>query len=425
MNDVLRFFSQLAVSYFDIYISLRFLREVFGTRESRKTFVSLSVLVCLAVRFAQAVFPPYAWLNLVISLLLMLLLAAGFDTSIWKKILASVGLTLLVAASELLIAILIGLDNLSFMRQASGAENIPYFLSRIVFWATVSAVQLIATRNKKHNLSWKIVAVEILVTATVIFELLMLCFRRHDISDIEPVILFASECTVYLVIFLKDIMVELFSSRQEASLIQKEKEFYMREAAIIEKKHGLEKQFRHDMKNRIEVIRSIAQKENIAELNTYLSDLEARQNQNVVFSDTGNLIIDSIINSKLQDAVEKGIEVKVQTSIPSGMKIGEDDMVVILGNLLDNAVEACDLISSGKYLHLVLNYEKGCIFISCHNSFDGVVDRADGGFSTRKEDNGLHGIGLRSVKKTVDEYNGEIEFSCEGNDFGVNVILYT
>ena len=217
MNDVLRFFSQLAVSYFDIYISLRFLREVFGTRESRKTFVSLSVLVCLAVRFAQAVFPPYAWLNLVISLLLMLLLAAGFDTSIWKKILASVGLTLLVAASELLIAVLIGLDNLSFMRQASGAENIPYFLSRIVFWATVSAVQLIATRNKKHNLSWKIVAVEILVTATVIFELLMLCFRRHDISDIEPVILFASECTVSLVIFLKDIMVELFSSRQEAS----------------------------------------------------------------------------------------------------------------------------------------------------------------------------------------------------------------
>ncbi|MBO4650539.1 MAG: GHKL domain-containing protein [Clostridiales bacterium] len=425
MNDLLQFLSRVAVNFFDIYICVRFFKMVLGERGCKKTLLRITILQALAVRLILSFYDPYVWVNFALSILLILLLTISFHAPLKKKILAAFAVNLMIALSETVIAILIGLENLSFLQKASNDDNIPLFLSLLLFWAIMTLTQWVITRKKrKDKIAWKVVILEVLVTFVVVFELVAVCLRREQISDIEPAILFAAECTVYLMIFLKDTMEALYSSRQEGNLIKQEKEFYMREAAIIEKKHGLEQQFRHDMKNRIQVLRNIAETNNIEELNKYLSELETRQKKNVVFSDTGNLIIDSIINSKLQDAADKGIEVSVRTQLPNDLEANSDDMVVILGNLLDNAIEACEHVEENKYVHFVMKYEMDCIFITIHNSFDGIVKRYDNGFMTRKENREHHGIGLRSVKKTVDEYDGNIDFTCEDKDFGVKVLLY-
>ena len=424
MNDVLQFLCRVAVNFFDIYICVRFFNMVLGDRGCRKNILRITILMALSVRLVFSFYKPFVWVNLILSVLLILLLTIGYEASIKKKILSALAVNAMIALSETVIAVLIGLNSLSFLQKASNNDNIPLFLSLLFFWAIMTMVQWIVTRKKKEKIAWKVVILEILVTIVVVFELVAVCMRRQEISDIEPAILFAAECTVYLMIFLKDTMEALYTSREESNLIKQEKEFYMREAAIIEKKHGLEKQFRHDMKNRIQVLRNIAETHNVEELDKYLSELETRQKQNVVFSDTGNLIIDSIINSKLQDAADKGIEVKVRTQLPNDLESNSDDMVVILGNLLDNAIEACEKVTENKYVHFAMSYEKDCIFITVHNSFDGIVKHYNNGFQTRKENMEHHGIGLRSVKKTVDEYDGNIDFSFEDKDFGVNVLLY-
>ncbi|MBR5058092.1 MAG: GHKL domain-containing protein [Clostridiales bacterium] len=425
MNDLLQFLSRAAVNFFDIYICVRFFGIVLGERGSKKTLLRVTILTALAVRLVLTFYKPYVWVNFAISILLILMLTIGFHAPLKKKILAALLVNLMIALSETVIAVLIGFKQFSFLQKGANNDNIPLFLSLLLFWAIMTLTQWLITRKKrKDKIAWKVVILEVLVTSVVVFELIAVCLRREKISDIEPAILFAAECTVYLMIFLKDTMDALYTSRQEGNLIKQEKEFYRREAAIIEKKHGLEQQFRHDMKNRIQVLRNIAKTNNVDELNKYLSELETRQKQNVAFSDTGNLIIDSIINSKLQDAADKGIEVSVRTQLPNDLEANSDDMVVILGNLLDNAIEACERVAGNKYVHFVMKYEMDCIFITIHNSFDGIVKNYDNGFRTRKEDSEHHGIGLRSVKKTIDEYNGSIDFSCEEKDFGVNVLLY-
>ena len=265
MNEFLQFLSRVAVNFFDIYICVRFFNMVLGGRGCKKTLLRITVIAALAARLVLTFYKPYVWVNFATSILLILMLTISFHAPLKKKILAALAVNLMLALSEALIAVLIGFESLSFLQKGANNDNIPLFLSLLFFWAIMTLTQWLLTRKKREKIEWKVVILEVLVTIVVVFELVAVCMRREQISDIEPAILFAAECTVYLMIFLKDTIEALFTSREEGTLIKQEKEFYMREAAIIEKKHGLEQQFRHDMKNRIQVLRNIAETKNIEE----------------------------------------------------------------------------------------------------------------------------------------------------------------
>ena len=72
-------------------------------------------------------------------------------------------------------------------------------------------------------------------------------------------------------------------------------------------------------------------------------------------------------------------------------------MVIILGNLLDNAIEACEKVNTDKYIDILMRYEDGCIILNIKNSFNQVINRAGNEFITLKKDKDLHGIGIKSV----------------------------
>ncbi|MCI5586441.1 MAG: GHKL domain-containing protein [Lachnospiraceae bacterium] len=207
-------------------------------------------------------------------------------------------------------------------------------------------------------------------------------------------------------------------------MIAQEKEYYQKEAEIIQQKQELERQFRHDLNNRLQILNDIAECGNISELKNYLSEIDTRQKKHNIYSNTGNLIIDSIINSKLQDASEKEIKVNADIILPAHIEISTDDMVIILGNLLDNAIEACEKVDADKYIDILMRYENGCIFLNIKNSFNHVINRAGDEFITLKKDKTLHGLGIKSVKNTIETYNGIIEFSSKSNEFSVDIILY-
>ena len=162
----------------------------------------------------------------------------------------------------------------------------------------------------------------------------------------------------------------------------------------------------------------------MAELKRYLSDFEKRAKEQETFSNTGNLIIDSTVNSKLQDTKEMGIEVACNVVLPASIEVNTDDMVVILGNLLDNAIEACERVKTTKYIKLFMKYETGCIIIRIKNSYDQILNKDGGKIVTRKKDKTLHGIGIKSIKSTVDKYNGTIEILSEGKEFIVDIMFY-
>ncbi|MCL2362560.1 MAG: ATP-binding protein, partial [Defluviitaleaceae bacterium] len=147
-----------------------------------------------------------------------------------------------------------------------------------------------------------------------------------------------------------------------------------------------------------------------------------------VYCDTGNIAFDSIINFKLKNAKEKNVKPKLQMSIPRTLNIEVADIVTILGNLLDNALDAVEK-STDKILRIDIEYNRGCLFIKADNSFDGEVkyetkkDSGEKSIVTHKEPS-EHGHGLKNIRKAVDKYNGKVDIVHEGNVFSVTILIY-
>lgn len=424
MIEVLQFCDRFAVNAFDLYIIVRLFGVIFRDRLYDKKFLYAAISINMIVRLLENYYVPYIWVNIITSFFLIFMVAGCYQSSMWEKAAVTAGIIALLALSEMVIALLIGIDRLSFLDTASNGESVSLFLSRILFWLLVTMLMKIIARDKPYKLSGKVMVLETVIFLFLGSEFMFLRVRKQENIVIESMLLLTSEITFYLLIYLQDCLVELFASREQAGLMEQEKEYYKREAVIIQQKQELLRQFRHDLKNRLQILNEIAERGTIPELKSYLTEIEIKHKEQEEFSNTGNLIIDSIINSKLQDATEKGIEVNATVMLPAAIEINTDDMVVILGNLLDNAIEACERTDLEKYINLFMNYEKGCVFLCVKNRFDRVVSKGHGEFLTSKKDKALHGLGIKSVKNTIKKYNGIMEFTSEGTEFCVDIILY-
>jgi len=153
-------------------------------------------------------------------------------------------------------------------------------------------------------------------------------------------------------------------------------------------------------------------------LNKLLKDNEA----DTFYSSTGNIAFDSIINYKLGIAAKNDISLDINVKIPSELNIESTDITIILGNLLDNAINAVGFTENPS-IHLAASYQKGRLFITLENTFDGVVNYKGEQIISRYDEKN-RGLGLKSIRKTVERYNGEMNVTHTDKSFLVTILLY-
>lgn len=125
--------------------------------------------------------------------------------------------------------------------------------------------------------------------------------------------------------------------------------------------------------------------------------------------------MDSIINSKLHSVDELSISVNTDILVPKKMNIDSVDLAVLLGNLLDNAIEGCLTVENHRFIDLKLHFENNQLKLKVSNPFDGTVKKQGDRILSRKEDKEMHGYGLTSIQRIVDKYQGfkQIEYTDE------------
>ncbi len=158
-----------------------------------------------------------------------------------------------------------------------------------------------------------------------------------------------------------------------------------------------------------------------------LSDQTRRQIEEAIeiydtYYDTGNACLDVLLAEKGLYCVKKGISYSVMAEAKQ-LKMENEDVYTIFGNLLDNAVEACAQCPEGKFVSLSVKPEKNFIVISCFNSFQGEIVFEHGLPKTTKSNEREHGFGLKSIKNTVAKYSGELSISTQEGVFKINIIL--
>lgn len=182
---------------------------------------------------------------------------------------------------------------------------------------------------------------------------------------------------------------------------------------------------RHDMKNHLAILRAYAALGQMEKLEQYLARLGQPLTRSG-FVHTGNLEIDSILNYKLDQAERAGARLELDVRLPEGFSADMFDLTIILGNLLDNALEGLKK-SRAKELFLYLTVDRGVLSLKIVNSYDGVVLRPDTSndsvYRSRKQGKG-HGLGLPSVRRMVDKYHGELHIDSAERMFSVEAVLY-
>lgn len=212
-------------------------------------------------------------------------------------------------------------------------------------------------------------------------------------------------------------------SQQEISLMKKQMEMQEESIRDLEKKDDETAKIRHDMKNYISCALNLAENGETDKLIEYLQEVSDKRIKNISsIVETKRKVIGVVINSKLKEAEQSNVD--THYTIMSEMdNISDIDVGILLANLFDNAIEACERNKGHSEIYLKMWCEAGYYCLELTNTVESNILADNPELKTVKKDSKLHGIGLRSTKDIVEKYNGMISFKQVSNRFSVYVSL--
>lgn len=198
----------------------------------------------------------------------------------------------------------------------------------------------------------------------------------------------------------------------ETELIQK---YYLEVENMYQKMRG----WRHDYRHHIQTMKVHMANGEINEIGAYLDMLDDDLTNVETVIKTGNRMADAILNSKLSLAAQKEITVKAEANIPVSLTVSELDLCTVIGNLLDNAMDACmELPVNERLIRIYMEMKGNYLYLSVLNTAGGKKKK---NYRTSKGEG--HGFGLRRIDMIVKKYGGYITRASEDGAFSTEVLL--
>ncbi len=181
--------------------------------------------------------------------------------------------------------------------------------------------------------------------------------------------------------------------------------------------------WRHDLKNHLQTMQAYLEMGQAEQLGNYLRELTEDYNSVDIQVRTGNAMVDAILNSKLSVVKARDIRVDATADLPPDIPVSDVDLSVMIGNLLDNAMEACLKVpQEERFLRFYMAKVRDNLYIYVMNAADGAYRRGQGKYLTTKGTDS-HGYGLHRIDKVVKKYKGYLNRQDEGNVFATEVLL--
>lgn len=231
---------------------------------------------------------------------------------------------------------------------------------------------------------------------------------------------------------LNVVVFELYIRMNEVFMHEKEKAVYAQQLGIISEntmqQQKIMEEFhaeKHDLVNELIVLKESVERNDqdsaIRGLNKLIHN--CRNIESV--SDSGNRTVDAVINFKYAAAREYGIDFRLNLFIPDELPIEQCDIGVVLGNAIDNAVEAVkECKSKEKLIEISMGVKKGSWVMVIKNPYEHEIKKdRTGRILSTKQEKSRHGYGLKSIMRIAEEYQGEVVIETENGVFSLTVVL--
>ena len=250
-------------------------------------------------------------------------------------------------------------------------------------------------------------------------------------------IFFVAATTILCILYAYNIYQKLIASmqdKQRAALLASQVDQMQAHIREIEQLYTGVRFMRHDMQNYLFDIKSLLAAQGVSvegegELAGYFSGIGTALDALNFYFHTGNPVTDVVLNGKYQQAKSLGIQFDSEFLFPSDYGIDVFDLSIILNNALNNALEACEVLSGSdpeaeRFISVTSYCKNNMFLIEVKNSFDGTVCvTEDGGLKSRKQDTHRHGLGFQNIVRCADKYLGSADYTCCDRTFTLIVML--
>ena len=369
----------------------------------------------------------FSYFNTIIMLLLFVLM----QVLLYKK---NIGLTVvftliyfvIVAAVDFTIAYLTALvldTSAGYTLNTQSLKRVVcILLSKSILTLIVITVSRVCRNTivliKKYAVIMCIYSIFLLGLLLVMVEL-NISGEKPEMDFMLTVFFMASIAIELLIFYFVIKMGESYEQNQKADLIEMKNTMLQKSLSETEQAFKLWRSSVHDYKNNVIALTQLAEDGNIEEIKKYLQKETTLIDRKMFYIRTGNSVVDAIVNTKQSFAEDKGIIFTVNAAIPEKCMISDMDLANVLGNLIDNAMEA-SIGEEKPYIDVAIRQEKKFIVIKIANKYSRELPEK---MKSTKEKKIFHGIGIGSVKSIVKKYNGEFSMAKKNDEVVVQILL--
>lgn len=409
---------------FMTYVIYKFMRIFYSEKNvDKKIELGFYCIYFIAITVLH-LFVKIPIILMISNLVFFLILTLNYKSSCKKRILTTFLIYLTLMCIEMIVVLATGYFRLELLIRNDYESILGIIIIRIVSYVVVLIIgsyKNIRQGDIVPNTYW-------ICIATIPIGTLYLLITIFMVNGAKLITIFISTTLVLLINFatfyLYDKISRILLDKRDKILMQQQNKYYEKQLKLMKTSLKATKTIKHDLKNHMASLYTLVETDKKEELLEYLSGVIEVFNSKEGIANTGNVVIDSIINFKLQQAEKEEIAVNVDLNIPKELKIPSFDITVILGNLLDNALNAVKKLEENRYINIKIKYTKGRLILKMENSFNGIIIKKEGIIDTLNYDKNNHGLGLESVKTVLEKYNGTIKFKYDSNKFLTALLMF-
>ncbi len=435
MYNIFILLFELSVNIFEAYIMVDFIVKFNGSKynDCKNTVVFISVVVLLFIVVTAANFidtsieiPSY------IALIIMIIYGLfALNGKVLIKVASCISINviqILVNGFSVFIFSLIFDIKVDSMITTFGIYRFVMLISSKIAFFYVSRIILrfkyISNKNIPSS-SWILVTVIHLLTIVIMVAITESAVYNGDLRVTFYLALSILCLIIINIIFYYTFMISI-----------KNHEIYLENQLLkhnmeLQKKHSIElmdlykqiQTMRHDMKNQLIGAYALIEDFDYNRALNYILAIIKNIDFTKKFVFTENEMLNAIINNKFNEANDKGIKTSFNINCDLGNKINIVDINILFGNLLDNAIEACEKIKGEKEIFLTIEKQRGYISIQVNNSIENSVLQHNPNLLTVKTDKSNHGLGINSIRRIVQKYDGQIDFYENGTTFTSKILI--
>lgn len=424
---------EILVTVFEAFIIVLFISGMmdrkFRFRNRKLTVIAGALPLALIITIMNSLMVYEGLFGIIYSVAYFIYAAIALKGSIIKKVFVSILTNLILILVNAFVSSVVSTVFNNDISKMYIEKNIGRFILIVtVHTILILVFSLLVKLFSKNSISltkkeWSLILIVFLISFFVI-AFIHTIQLGIGISVDDSVLLAVSEIGVFLInIVCINTTIALSKSNNETmklKIMNQQHEYRSEYAKNVKMQYDEIRRIRHDMKQSYAVIESLL-KENKTDEALEFIEKNGNVLARVKFSiDAGNDFVDAILNSKLSTAKEHGIE--VICSISGDISGVEDiDLCNLLGNILDNSIEANEKIAKNRFIELNINSDETKMLIKVINP---VAHDVSDKLITTKSSPELHGFGTKTIKAIAEKYNGIAEFYNESSQFETQVLLY-